>query len=94
MSPIQVDFIWVVDNSASMQEEQQALAQAAESFFDSLARTNLDFRLGVISTDGEALRGGSFTSDLGEFRSRVQVGINGNGREQGLEFAARALVRG
>ncbi|MBI4819458.1 MAG: hypothetical protein HY791_24515 [Deltaproteobacteria bacterium] len=45
VSPIQVDFIWVVDNSASMQEEQQALAQA------------------------------------------------GNGREQGLEFAARALVR-
>ncbi|MBI2378338.1 MAG: hypothetical protein HYV07_30340 [Deltaproteobacteria bacterium] len=93
VSPIQADFLWVVDNSASMQEEQEALADAATAFFDALTRTNLDFRLGVVSTDGEALRGGGFTSELGEFKTRVRVGINGNGREEGLEFAVRALER-
>jgi hypothetical protein len=88
-----VDFIWVVDNSASMQEEQAALAQAAEQFFGALQRSRIDFRIGVVTTDGEALQGGSFSSDIGDFRSRVRVGINGNGREQGLEYALRAVDR-
>jgi hypothetical protein len=90
---LQVDFVWVVDNSASMQEEQQALAQAADTFFAALQRSRIDFRLGVVTTDGEALRGGGFTRDLDTFKARVRVGINGNGQEQGLEYALRALER-
>ena len=90
---LRVDFIWVVDNSASMLEEQEALSAAAEQFFDALTLSRIDFRLGVVTTDGEALRGGSFTRDLDEFRQRVQVGVNGNGREAGLEFAVRAVER-
>lgn len=92
-APLSVDFVWVVDNSASMQEEQQALSIAADRFFDALGRSRLDFRLGVVATDGEALRGGGFTTDVGEFKSRVRVGINGNGREEGLEYALRAVGR-
>ncbi|MCC7384489.1 MAG: VWA domain-containing protein [Deltaproteobacteria bacterium] len=92
-SALRVDFLWVVDNSASMQEEQQALAQAADTFFGALQRSRIDFRLGVVTTDGEALRGGSFTGDLDEFKDRVRVGINGNGQEQGLEYALRAIER-
>ncbi len=90
---LQVDFVWVVDNSASMQEEQQALALAADTFFAALQRSRIDYRLGVVATDGEALRGGGFTSDLDTFKARVRVGINGNGQEQGLEYALRALER-
>ncbi|MCB9648735.1 MAG: VWA domain-containing protein [Deltaproteobacteria bacterium] len=88
-----VDFLWVVDNSASMQEEQQALAAAADQFFAALANSRFDFRVGVVTTDGEVLRGGDFTTDLSVFRERVQVGINGNGREEGLEYAVRAIER-
>ncbi len=90
--PLFVDFIWVVDNSASMQEEQQALADAAATFFTALQESDIDFRVGVITTDGEALRGGGFTRDLAEFQDRVQVGVNGDGIEAGLEYARRAIV--
>ena len=90
---LRVDFLWVVDNSASMLEEQEALSATADQFFAALSRSRIDFRLGVVTTDGEALRGGGFTRDVDEFRQRVQVGVNGNGREEGLEFAVRAVQR-
>jgi len=90
---LKVDFLWVVDNSASMQEEQRALALAADTFFAALSRSRIDFRLAVVTTDGEALRGGGFTTDLDTFKDRVRVGINGNGNEQGIEYAVRALER-
>ncbi len=90
---LRVDFVWVVDNSASMLEEQEALSATADQFFSALARSGIDFRLGVVTTDGEALRGGGFTEDVDAFRQRVRVGINGNGREAGLEFAVRAVQR-
>ncbi len=90
---LRVDFVWVVDNSASMQEEQAALAIAADTFFAALQRTRIDFRLGVVTTDGDALQGGGFTNDLETFRDRVRVGINGNGIEEGIEFGMRAIER-
>ncbi len=91
--PLRVDFLWVVDNSNSMREEQQALADVAGTFFDALEVSGVDFRLGVVTTDGETLRGGGFTNSLTEFQTRVQVGQNGIGREAGLEFAVRAVER-
>ena len=90
---LRVDFMWIVDNSSSMLEEQEALSATADQFFDALTRSRIDFRLGVVTTDGEALRGGSFTRNVDEFRQRVRVGVNGNGREAGLEFAVRAVER-
>ena len=76
-----------------MQEEQEALVDAAETFFAALAESQIDYRLGVITTDGETLRGGSFTTSIDAFRERVQVGINGEGNEAGLEYALRAINR-
>ncbi|MFO0725322.1 MAG: MopE-related protein [Myxococcota bacterium] len=90
---LRVDFLWVVDNSASMQEEQQALSDAADTFFGALQRSRIDFRLGVVTTDGEALRGGGFTNDLDAFKTRIKVGINGNGIEEGIEYGVRAIDR-
>ncbi|MEO1335517.1 MAG: vWA domain-containing protein, partial [Myxococcota bacterium] len=90
---LRVDFVWVVDNSSSMLEEQEALSATADQFFAALSRSRIDFRIGVVTTDGESLRGGSFTKDVDEFRDRVRVGVNGNGREAGLEFAVRAVER-
>ena len=86
------DFIFVVDNSASMIEEQQALSNAAVSLYDAFVASGLDFRLGVITTDGEVLRGTGFTTSATQFQQDVRVGINGNGVEMGLEYARRAIL--
>jgi len=45
-----VDFVWVVDNSQSMTEEQQTVKDNAATFFTKLSEKRLDFRLGVIAT--------------------------------------------
>ncbi|MFH1810153.1 MAG: MopE-related protein [Pseudomonadota bacterium] len=86
------DFLWIIDNSASMQEEQQALSVATGAFYDALVASGLDFRLGVATTDGEVLQGGGFTTDPTTFADNVRVGINGNGREMGLEYGLRAIA--
>jgi hypothetical protein len=45
-----VDFVWVVDNSGSMSEEQASVVSNAGTFFTKLGTKHLDFRLGVIAT--------------------------------------------
>lgn len=49
----QLDVLFVVDNSGSMEQEQQALVEAFPSFMQELGAsgTLLDLRVGVISTD-------------------------------------------
>jgi uncharacterized protein (TIGR03382 family) len=89
--PLKTDFIFVVDNSASMLEEQTALANSADALFQAFRASGLDFRIGVITTDSDVLRGNGFTNDLTQFKSDVRVGINGNGFEMGVEYALRAV---
>jgi hypothetical protein len=85
------DFIFVVDNSASMSEEQTALANAANGLYQGFANSALDFRLGVVTTDSEVLRGNGFTTNKVEFQSDVHVGIGGSPNEEGLEFGMLAV---
>lgn len=47
----EVDVLWIVDNSTSMNEEQASVANAAADFTEQLESANMDFHLGVISTD-------------------------------------------
>src|SRR5687768_1575430 len=47
----QVDILWVIDNSVSMLNEQVAVAEGAEDFITHLETTEMDFHLGVISSD-------------------------------------------
>ena len=46
-----VDFIWVVDNSNSMQSHQEKLKQNFMSFFREFKNYDYDFQMGVITTD-------------------------------------------
>ena len=49
---IQLDFLWVVDNSASMCQEQYALSQSFDIFVEQLSTyLNVDIRLAVTTTD-------------------------------------------
>lgn len=100
----QVDILWVVDNSNSMQLEQSLLATGFKSFADELENTNSNFHLGVITTDfdyddperGRLLGNPAvITADTPDyvtvFEERAQVGLNGSNKEKGLEAAEFAL---
>ena len=98
-----VDILFVVDNSPSMADDQDLLAQNFSSFFSTaLADRDVDFRVGVTTTD--VLSPGAaagqlvgpvldrFTSDLeGAFADQVRVGDLGSGIELGLEALRLAL---
>ncbi|HUU00095.1 MAG TPA: hypothetical protein VM425_01500 [Myxococcota bacterium] len=49
----EVDILWVVDNSASMFEEQTNLANNCDSFINYIQDSLIDYHIGVISTEME-----------------------------------------
>jgi hypothetical protein len=100
----EVDILWVIDDSNSMAEEQLLVADGFEAFISSLAETNIDFHVGVVSTDmdlSNASRGvllGNptvLTSEtpnyVKKFADRVQVGVGGSDKEKGLSASVAAL---
>ena len=46
-----IDILFVVDNSGSMTEEQQTVAESFEQFIEKFTGKKLNFQVGVISTD-------------------------------------------
>lgn len=54
-SNAKVDFIWVIDNSGSMQDEQENLAKTVDAFVEQLTASGIDYRYGVTSTDAYLL---------------------------------------
>lgn len=102
----EVDILWVVDNSESMEAEQERLARRFDTFIEYMdeVETLMDFHLGVITTDlseDNPNRGRLLgtppvltreTLDyVDKFKDRVQVGIDGWGMEKGLEASYIAL---
>ncbi|MFT7625628.1 MAG: hypothetical protein ACI9WU_004819, partial [Myxococcota bacterium] len=50
--PVAVDFLWVIDNSASMCQEQAGLADSFDDFLERIRSfVNIDFRIAVVTTD-------------------------------------------
>lgn len=101
----QVDVLFVVDNSGSMYDNQQNLANNFAHFINSadILGNQADFHIGVITTDVEnPLESGLLqglpkillptTPNLEqEFAMHVQVGTAGSGWEQGLQASYLAL---
>lgn len=48
--PVPADILFVVDNSCSMEDEQELLARNFDAFIQLLTSANADYRIGVIST--------------------------------------------
>jgi len=66
-----VDIIWIVDNSGSMEDEQNDIADNFESFIDAFLENETDFKMGITSTDTDGP--GSVYRHNGEFLGRVPV---------------------
>ena len=92
------DFLFVIDNSGSMGDEQTAISDIADDFENAVTSANLDYRVGVITTDSDALRDtyvdGGFTDDITEFKSDIVAGTSGSPTESGIWFAEQALQPG
>jgi hypothetical protein len=99
----QVDVLFVVDNSGSMADNQQTLAQNFDTFINSAFGQNntVDFHLGVTTTgvlDGSGgplvahwLQREGQTQLDSDFEGQALVGTDGSGIELGLEGMRRAL---
>lgn len=99
----EVDILWVIDNSNSMAEEQERVAAGFESFIENIEATNVDFHLGVVTTDmdfdnpNRAELVGSphvLTPEdnyVQKFKNLVRVGTDGSDKEKGLSAALTAL---
>jgi hypothetical protein len=99
-----VDILWVIDNSGSMADEQAALGKNFSSFINQFLAKDIDFKMGITTTDGTSAHNGKMVGDsnllttaaakadkntfVKNFTSLVNVGIKGSGVEQGLKTAA------
>ena len=89
----ELDILWVIDDSASMGEEQGLLAARGAAFAAPLAAAELPFRMAVTTTSatGELL-GGVIDQDSADitasFTSAVSsAGVTGNRAEAGFDAA-------
>jgi hypothetical protein len=94
------DILFTVDNSCSMQDEQSALAVNFASFLQIVDALDIDYHLGVATTDisdGGQLQGSvpvitpSTPDPGGTFSANVNLGTQGAGIEQGYHNAWQAL---
>lgn len=100
----EVDILFVIDNSVSMQGEQERVASGFQAFIDSMEGSNIDFHIGVINTDMDADNGdrGKLIGDppyltpdddyVRLFKQRVKVGTDGSDKEKGLSASLRAVT--
>jgi len=99
----EVDILFVVDDSCSMEDEQKTLSRGFASFTDAMTDSGTDFHIGVITTsfDYSDTERGMLRGDpmyltngddyISEFSLRATVGIEGSDKEKGLEAASYAV---
>jgi hypothetical protein len=96
------DVLFVIDDSASMAEEQARLARSFDAFVAALPESRADYQLGVVTTSTDVpdesgvLVGGVISAAqddvLEAFRAAVQVGTQGAREERGLQAALLAVA--
>jgi hypothetical protein len=65
-----LDIIWVIDNSGSMSEEQASLGTNFSSFINDFIDENVDFKMGVTTTDTRTNGGGqAYSTSLADLTS-------------------------
>ncbi len=97
-----IDILWVIDNSRSMEHEQQLLAQNFATFINSFANQyqNTDFKMGIITTDSMLNRVSTLDSAflkrdrsnfIKTFQAKIKAGVKGSGIECGLRMSLSFL---
>ncbi len=98
-----VDILFIVDNSGSMEQHQEYLANTSPELMARLLTLGVDFQMAVTTTDLSANgHGGRFVGepkilmpgqrDLDKIlRQHLLMGSQGSSQEEGLEAARRAL---
>ncbi len=100
-----VDILWVVDNSGSMDKEQKDLGTNFPIFMDYFLNSNLDYHIGVVSTDMDnPAQSGKLIEAQGlrfidtetpnpaqTFEAMSLLGTGGSPTEKGIEAAYTAL---
>ncbi len=95
-----VDILWIIDDSGSMGNEQDALAANFKSFIDQFITKDIDFKMAITTTDASSTKNGKMVGDssmltrasakgnqsafMNNFTKFVKVGTKGSGVEQGL----------
>jgi len=93
-----IDVLWVIDDSATMYEEQDLLVGSADAFIGFVANSGVDYRLGIVSTDMDQepgrLRGAAMDHDTADlvdvFNEQVKQPIAGSRDERGFDAAVIA----
>jgi len=100
----EIDILFVIDNSGSMSEEQAVLTQSFSRFIDKFRLRNIDYQIGVITTDADHM--GDLYKDASHNNYIIHPGINDinnkfalnstispglNPREEGLLSITEAL---
>lgn len=90
-----VDFLWVVDDSCSMQSSQTAVATAGALFGQKVMSAGLDFRVGGVSTSSTSFRDWttSITTMQSWFSGGSAFGTSGSGTEAGFAGGQAFLNR-
>lgn len=100
----EVDILWVIDNSVSMGDEQEELANRFGEFITAMGDVGLDWQIAVVTTDMEEsdesgrIQGGPLilTPETGNYENKFKnlatgVGLEGSDKEAGIDAAIQAL---
>ncbi len=90
-----VDILWVIDNSSSMEDDQERLADNFEIFIDNFGNQDVDFKMAIITTDSAANRNLGRALDsvhlklnrqgfVSQFQNQIKAGDTGSYIECGL----------
>jgi len=104
----EVDILFCIDNSGSMGDEQEKLRAGFNTFANHITSSNIDYHIGVITTDMDSNRFSGKLQSVGNnderfihtatndvvaaFYSLADVGINGSGTEKGSAAIYAALT--
>ena len=95
---LELDILFVIDNSCSMLDEQTELSLNADLFISPLTTSGADFHIGTITTDSPNFRGPVITPTtsniITEFQNQIVAGTSGDATEKGLEMAEDSLKPG
>lgn len=96
---VDVDILFVVDNSGSMSSNQTNLKNNFEAFMNAFVSAGVSYQIAIITTDDSNFVGpviNSVTPDpLIEFNNQVDsIGTRGSAQEKGLWFAHESTTTG